>query len=153
MTAPPEPTTLTIDGLLDLRQVHDANLRRQGDLVAYVVADNVSAARERKPASRIWAVGASGDRPRPLTAEGTRAHAPRWSPDGRCLAFLGNRDAQEQDQLFVLDEPFGEPDSSRPTPLASPTSPGCPPAARCSSRAPTRRLRTRRPSARPAATG
>ncbi|HMM41807.1 MAG TPA: S9 family peptidase [Thermomicrobiales bacterium] len=108
MTVTPETTRLTTDDLLDLRQVSDANLRRQGDLVAYVVADNTSAARVRKAASRIWAVAASGGEPRPLTADGTRAYSPRWSPDGHALAFLGSRDAEGPGQLFLLDDSLGE---------------------------------------------
>lgn len=108
MTASPEPARLTIDDLLHLHQVSDANLRRQGDLVAYVVANNTSAPRVRKPASRIWAVAASGGEPRAVTADGTRARSPRWSPDGQTLAFLGSRDAEGADQLFVLGESPGE---------------------------------------------
>ncbi len=47
--------------------------------------------------------GAAG--PRPLTA-GPRDSAPRWSPDGRRLAFL--RHAGKGDQLFVLPLDGGE---------------------------------------------
>lgn len=108
MTESPHSTRLTIDDLLDLRQVSDANLRRQGDLVAYVVAENASPPRVRKIASRIWAVDTHGGEPRPLTAEGTRARAPRWSPDGRALAFLGSRTAEGADQLLLLDGALGE---------------------------------------------
>lgn len=108
MTESPEPARLTIDDLLDLQQVSDAQIPAQGDRVAYVVADNASAHHERKPASRVWLVDIESPSPRPLTAAGTRAHSPRWSPDGASIAFLGNRDPQGPDQLFVLGESPGE---------------------------------------------
>jgi dipeptidyl aminopeptidase/acylaminoacyl peptidase len=54
-------------------------------------------------AAGTGAGGAAG--PRPLTA-GPRDTAPRWSPDGRRLAFL--RHAGKEDQLFVLPLDGGE---------------------------------------------
>ncbi|MCO5176130.1 MAG: S9 family peptidase [Thermomicrobiales bacterium] len=101
-------TTMTVDDFLDLLQVSDANLRPQGDVVAYVVADSVTPARVRKAASRIWLVDCDGDSARPITAEGMRAHSPRWSPNGGHLAFLGSRDRSVPDQVHILGQLIGE---------------------------------------------
>ena len=60
----------------------------------------------------LWIVGADGAQggaggaePRPLTS-GLHDSAPRWSPDGRRLAFI--RQAGKKDQLFVLPLDGGE---------------------------------------------
>ena len=58
----------------------------------------------------IWIVPASGGAPRQLTG-GTRDTAPRWSPDGKRLAFLraGEKDGKpDAAQIFVLDMAGGE---------------------------------------------
>ena len=56
------------------------------------------------PTGPAGAAGAAAG-PRPLTA-GPRDTAPRWSPDGRRLAFV--RHAGKEDQLFVLPLDGGE---------------------------------------------
>lgn len=98
---------LTIDDLLALRQVADAQIHPAGDLVAYVVADSVSEPRQQAAPSAIWIAGNEYE-PRQVSAEGTRAHHPRWSPDGGRLAFLARRALDERDQLYLLDGGFGE---------------------------------------------
>jgi dipeptidyl aminopeptidase/acylaminoacyl peptidase len=62
--------------------------------------------------SSLWMVGTrSGEAPQRLTS-GTRDSQPRWSPDGRSLAFLrgGEKDGKPQPpQIFVLSMAGGEP--------------------------------------------
>jgi dipeptidyl aminopeptidase/acylaminoacyl peptidase len=105
---------MTVDDLLDLQFPGDAQLHPTLPYVAFVVASGVSKAREALGASRVWMTTTDGSAdPCPLTAEGTRATHPRWSPDGARLAFLGsgaNREGDGQDttQLHVLDNNWGE---------------------------------------------
>lgn len=100
---------LTSADLLQLKQVSDARMHPSRPCIAYVIAESVSAPKQQQVASRIWSVATDGESdPRPLTAQATRAHKPRWSPDGSMLAFLGNRDIAGKDQLFVLDDGWGE---------------------------------------------
>jgi dipeptidyl aminopeptidase/acylaminoacyl peptidase len=108
---------LTVDDLLGLEQVGDAQLHPREPLVAYTVAALVTEHKQSKAASRIWLARTDGAAaPRPLTAEGTRAQSPRWSPDGSRLAFLGTRESRsdpddsgvDADQLFQLDGSWGE---------------------------------------------
>ena len=98
---------LTPDDLLDLQQVSDAQLHPDGRRIVYTVSGLVTEPKQSKTASRIWQTTLDGSEPRPLTAEGTRAASPRWSPDGSSLAFLGSRDGEGKDQVFLLNE-WGE---------------------------------------------
>jgi dipeptidyl aminopeptidase/acylaminoacyl peptidase len=106
-------TRITVEDLLDLRFPGDAQIHPTRPLVAFVVTSGVTKARESNGPSRIWLSTTDGSaQPRPVTAEGTRASHPRWSPDGARLAFLANganREGvgQDQTQLHVLDETWG----------------------------------------------
>lgn len=98
---------LTADDLMDLQQVSDAQMHPDGQRIAYTVSAVVTEPKQSKAASRLWLTTLDGSEPRPLTAEGTRAASPRWSPDGATLAFLGSRAVEGKDQLFLLNE-WGE---------------------------------------------
>ena len=51
--------------------------------------------------SAIWLAPADGAPPRPFTSGTHRDTSPRWSPDGRHLAFLSDR-AGEESQLYLI---------------------------------------------------
>ncbi|MEV7012889.1 S9 family peptidase [Streptosporangium sp. NPDC051022] len=81
----------------------DPRLRPDGSAVAYVVT---TADRETDGnRSEIW-LAAPGAEPRRLTG-GPRDSSPRWSPDGRRLAFLRPVDGTPQIHLLPMDG--GEP--------------------------------------------
>jgi len=55
------------------------------------------------PESRLWLLSTeSGARQRPLTASGSQANEPVFSPDGKHLAFVGKRNEDENGQIYVL---------------------------------------------------
>jgi dipeptidyl aminopeptidase/acylaminoacyl peptidase len=56
-----------------------------GDKIAFTGTE--AAGGSGGPAGRIWVVSPAGGRPRPVGHPGPARH-PRWSPDGRVLAFL-----------------------------------------------------------------
>jgi dipeptidyl aminopeptidase/acylaminoacyl peptidase len=59
-----------------------------GDRLAFVAAAEPADSRETgATAGQIWLLNPAGGRPHPLTQPGP-ARRPRWSPDGRALAFL-----------------------------------------------------------------
>jgi dipeptidyl aminopeptidase/acylaminoacyl peptidase len=96
---------------LSLPVVADAQLSPDGSSVAFVVAEASKPSappRPAYPASEIHVVPADGSAPaRQLTA-GRADIAPRWSPDGRCLAFLSDREQDGQRQVHLLPIDGGE---------------------------------------------
>jgi dipeptidyl aminopeptidase/acylaminoacyl peptidase len=58
--------------------------------------------------TRVWMVPLAGGEAIPMTAEGTSASDPRWSPDGRFLSFLSGRSEDGTWQVYVLDRRGGE---------------------------------------------
>jgi dipeptidyl aminopeptidase/acylaminoacyl peptidase len=93
--------------LLRLRVVTDPQLSSDGAWVAYTVgtADTVRDRRDRD----LWMSSWDGARHLRLTTSPDPEHTPRWSPDGRRLAFLSSRqDPREVDQVWVLDRAGGE---------------------------------------------
>lgn len=71
-----------------LRSVADVQLSPDGSTVAYVERF-IDA--DRRPRSHIWLIPAAGGTPRRLSADDADDSSPRWSPDGRSIAFLTGR--------------------------------------------------------------
>lgn len=92
--------------LLRFRTVADVACSPDGSQVAYTMSEIDAAADEYR--TSVWVVAASGDEPRRLATGAKRDGAPRWSPDGRWIAFLSDRD-REKPQLHVVEAAGGEP--------------------------------------------
>ena len=85
----------------------DAQLSPDGRLAAVTV---VSSDREANQArSAIWVAATDGStEPRAITRGSGRDQRPRFSPDGRRLAFLSNRDREWRNDLYALNVDGGE---------------------------------------------
>ncbi len=96
---------VTPELLYDLTLAADPQIAPDGRLVAYV-AQTI----DRKASgyrSTIWVVATDGNSPpRRFTSGPERDTFPRWSPDGRWLAFLSKRGAKAQ--LWLLPTDGGE---------------------------------------------
>jgi dipeptidyl aminopeptidase/acylaminoacyl peptidase len=109
--APSVERTRELDAemLVQLARVRDAQLSPDGKRIAYVVSkprpfDDPGTAR-----SEIRLIPRQGGESRTLTAPGLSSSTPRWSPDGRHLAFLSTRkDQDEHRQVFLLPIDGGE---------------------------------------------
>ena len=104
---------ITIDDLFQIKEVHDPQITPDGKWVAYTVTSTDRA--EDKTEDRIWMIPAAGGDALPLTAEGASSSHPRWSPDGKWLAFLSARDGGET-QVWLLNRLGGEAQQLTRTP-------------------------------------
>jgi dipeptidyl aminopeptidase/acylaminoacyl peptidase len=97
----PPKRGLVPDDLWRLRAVSDPQVSPDGSRVAFVVATPDRAT--DKSAATIWVAPADGSSPaRPFTS-GPEDSCPRWSPDGRWLAFVAERGHGPQLYLAPLD--------------------------------------------------
>jgi dipeptidyl aminopeptidase/acylaminoacyl peptidase len=100
------PRGVTARDLTRLRGVSDPRISPDGARVAFVVT---TASDERDEyLSNVWMVDVAGGEPRRFTTGATRDTLPRWSPDGRWLAFLSDRGPRKKAQLHVVAAAGGE---------------------------------------------
>jgi dipeptidyl aminopeptidase/acylaminoacyl peptidase len=98
------PRPLTPEDLLALTATRDPQISPDGALVAYTVTTiDVD---DDKSETAVWAVPVDGGKAWRMTAPGASATQPRWSPDGRRLAFLSSRSTDDDDaetQVWAFD--------------------------------------------------
>jgi dipeptidyl aminopeptidase/acylaminoacyl peptidase len=99
---------LALDDLASVRKVSDPQRSPDGQWVAFVVT-RVDFATDR-PDSDVWMVSWDGARSVRLTSSPKMESNPRWSPDGRYLAFTrAEQDETEKDaQIWLLDRTGGD---------------------------------------------
>jgi dipeptidyl aminopeptidase/acylaminoacyl peptidase len=100
------PRLLTLADLAELREVSDPQRSPDGQWVAYVVT--MSDFEKDKRHSDVWMVSWDGKRRVRLTSSPDDEENPRWSPDGRYLAFTASRDEKEDAQVRLLDRAGGD---------------------------------------------
>jgi dipeptidyl aminopeptidase/acylaminoacyl peptidase len=102
---PPAPRAITVDDVFEIRGVGDPQIAEDGKWVAYTVSN--ASLKEDKTETRIWMTPASGGDPVVMTAEEVSSSHPRWSPDGKFLAFLSKR-GEGKGQVWLLNRMGGE---------------------------------------------
>src|SRR5512144_2276674 len=104
--AVPAQTTrpMALDDMFRVRRVSDPHISPDGRWVAYVVTEVDKA--NNKTNSDIWIVPSSGGEPRRITDTPKHDRHPRWSPDGKHIAFESNRTGTFQ--IYVVEAAGGE---------------------------------------------
>ncbi|MFC1561470.1 prolyl oligopeptidase family serine peptidase [candidate division KSB1 bacterium] len=92
------------DDLFNLKRVTDPQVSPDGNLIAYVIT--VFNKKENSSNSDIWIISINGGDPRQLTAGPGSDSQPRWSPDGREIAFTSTRSGSPQ--LHIIPVGGGE---------------------------------------------
>ncbi|HLZ69030.1 MAG TPA: S9 family peptidase [Dehalococcoidia bacterium] len=103
------------EDILRVRTVSDPQVAPDGSCIAYVVAETDREADEFR--SHVWIAPLDGGEPYQLTRGPHKDGSPRWSPDGKTLAFVSNRAAEGEkngdntkrpSQIWLIGE-RGEP--------------------------------------------
>ncbi len=96
---------MTFDDLVAMKRVGDPQISPDGTKIAYVV--NVVDKTENRGKRSIWIVPTAGGSPREFITSAKNDDTPRWSRDGRRIAFLSTRDGAPQ--IYVADADGSSP--------------------------------------------
>jgi dipeptidyl aminopeptidase/acylaminoacyl peptidase len=102
----PAKRPLSVDDIYRMQEVGNAQISPDGKWIAYTVTSMDREADKR--VSSIWMVNWEGTQDVRLTYGQESASSPRWSPDGRYLAFLSSRPPGDKTELWLLDRRGGE---------------------------------------------
>ena len=97
---------MTFLDLLAIPALADPQLSPDGLTVAYV--QDAPDWSQNKRIGHIWRIGIDGQHPEQLTRGERGESSPRWSPDGRTLAFLAKRGDEDDAQVQLLPMAGGE---------------------------------------------
>lgn len=96
-TATAQSDRLRSSDLYRLRSIGDVQFSPDASQIAYTVQNSEGPGR---PYSQVWILEASSGKSKRLGEEQVRASNPRWSPDGKWLAYFGRTD--DTSGLFVV---------------------------------------------------
>lgn len=100
---------ITLEDLHKLKQAGDPQCSPEGKWVAYTLT--TADLKEDKRNSDVWMVSWDGKEHLQVTSSPESESSPKWSPDGRYLAFLSGRTGTAKNkgsQVWILDRRGGE---------------------------------------------
>jgi dipeptidyl aminopeptidase/acylaminoacyl peptidase len=102
---PATPRPITVGDSFQVREVDDPQISADGQWVAYTVT--TSSLKDDEDKTRIWMVATAGGDAVAMTSAETSSEHPRWSPDGKFLAFLSRRN-EGRTYVWLLNRIGGE---------------------------------------------
>ncbi|MGE5341824.1 MAG: prolyl oligopeptidase family serine peptidase [Candidatus Omnitrophota bacterium] len=109
---------LTPQDLFNIKKVTEPVLSPDGKWIAYTIS--VPNFEKNSYSSDIWLVPAAGGTPKQLTTDPADDSSPRWSPDGKSIAFISDRDKTENIYLYSIRTGETKKLTNSTTALASP---------------------------------
>lgn len=97
----------SLDVLDTFRVVSDAQIHPDASCVAFVVSD-LTHPRGKNSRANIYLSDLSKDMTRAFTAADACEMHPRWSPDGKTLAFISDRSHVDDFQIYLMPRHGGE---------------------------------------------
>ncbi|MCQ3979766.1 MAG: hypothetical protein DPW09_40630, partial [Anaerolineae bacterium] len=98
--------TITAEDLYQFQLISGCEISTDGQHVVFAL-QRVDP-KTHKESSNLWVVPTEGGQPRQFTYGDQLDRRPRWSPDGREIAFLSNRGPTRQTQLYLIPFYGGE---------------------------------------------
>src|SRR5215471_7100768 len=95
---------MTFEDMMNLKSVSDVQVSPDGRWVAYVLT--TIDMKDDSTDADIWMVSTSGGDPIRLTTNKKNDNQPRWSPDGKKIAFVSAR--EDRPQVFLISPSGGE---------------------------------------------
>jgi len=100
---------LTAMDLMKVANVTAPHISPDGTRVAYAVSETKTEKdKEWKSVSQVWVVQTAGGEALQYTRSDKSASAPDWSPDGKMLAFLSDREKDGERQVWMMRADGGE---------------------------------------------
>jgi dipeptidyl aminopeptidase/acylaminoacyl peptidase len=97
---PAQRRAIAFEDFIALKGVSDPQLSPDGKWVAYTVG--VPSLQENRGISRVWVAEVATGRSRQLTGGPGADRQPRWSPDGKTLAYISTRESGPQVWLLPI---------------------------------------------------
>ncbi len=121
LLAPPAAAQpkLTPTDIFQLEYAADPQISPDGQWVVYVRQWQDLMTDRRY--SNLWLVKADGSNHRPLTTGKFVESQPRWSPDGKRIAYLSNKDGAQQVYVRWMDGGLTQPVTNTMSPPGTPT--------------------------------
>jgi dipeptidyl aminopeptidase/acylaminoacyl peptidase len=98
--ATPAPAVLTPEQALKVRRISDLNFSPDGSRLVCVVSEPPKG---ETPVTHLWLLDVAHSDFRQFTYSPKSENSPRWSPDGKTLAFLSSRGEKMQIYLIRMD--------------------------------------------------
>jgi dipeptidyl aminopeptidase/acylaminoacyl peptidase len=98
----------TPEAMIQFKRVADTAISPDGRLIAYTVSIPMMEGEKSEYLTHVWVASADGKQNEQFTRGEKSCTKPQFSPDGKLLAFLSDREQVKKNQIYVLRFDGGE---------------------------------------------